>query len=113
MSGFWERVANAVLIAVVTGMLLATLGAVPTLVIYVTVLLVLVVRHRRYLTILDRWLRTDGSVLPNASGKWADVFARLMRLVREQSRTYQHISSFSMRWTISNGATPWRKNTWA
>ncbi|WON74681.1 phosphate regulon sensor histidine kinase PhoR [Nitrosospira sp. Is2] len=106
MSGFWERVANAVLIAVVTGMLLATLGAVTTLVIYVTVLLVLVVRHRRYLTILDRWLQTDGSVLPNASGKWGDVFARLMRLVREQSRTYQHISSALERLQRATSAMP-------
>jgi two-component system, OmpR family, phosphate regulon sensor histidine kinase PhoR len=106
VGGFWERVANAVLIAVVTGMLLATLGAVTTLVIYVTVLLVLVVRHRRYLTILDRWLQTDGSVLPNASGKWGDVFARLMRLVREQSRTYQHISSALERLQRATSAMP-------
>lgn len=106
MSGFWERVANVVLIAVVTGMLLATLGAVTTLAIYVTVLLVLVVRHRRYLAILDRWLQTEGSILPNASGKWGDVFARLMRLVREQSRSYQHISSALERLQRATSAMP-------
>jgi two-component system phosphate regulon sensor histidine kinase PhoR len=106
VSGFWERIANLVLIAVVTGMLLATLGSVTTLVIYVTVLLVMVVRHRRYLTILDRWLRTEGSVLPNASGKWGDVFARLMRLVREQSRSYRHISSALERLQRATSAMP-------
>jgi two-component system, OmpR family, phosphate regulon sensor histidine kinase PhoR len=106
VGGFWERVANAVLIAVVTGMLLATLGAVTTLVIYVTVLLVLVVRHRRYLTILDRWLQTDRSVLPVASGKWGDVFTRLMRLLREQRRTYQHISSALERLQRATSAMP-------
>ena len=106
MSGFWERVANVVLIAVVTGMLLATLGAVTTLAIYVTVLLVLVVRHRRYLAILDQWLQTEGSILPNASGKWGDVFARLMRLVREQSRSYQHISSALERLQRATSAMP-------
>jgi two-component system phosphate regulon sensor histidine kinase PhoR len=106
VSGFWERIANLVLIAVVTGMLLATLGVVATLVIYVTVLLVMVVRHRRYLTILDRWLQTEGFVLPNASGKWGDVFARLMRLVRDQSRTYQHISSALERLQRATSAMP-------
>jgi two-component system, OmpR family, phosphate regulon sensor histidine kinase PhoR len=90
----------------VTGMLLATLGAVTTLVIYVAVLLVLVVRHRRYLTILDRWLQTEGSVLPNASGVWGDVFARLMRLVRDQSRSYQHITSALERLQRATSAMP-------
>jgi two-component system phosphate regulon sensor histidine kinase PhoR len=106
VSSFWERAANVVLIAVVTGMLLATLGAVTTLVIYVAVLLVLVVRHRRYVTILDQWLQTDGSVLPNASGKWGDVFARLMRLVRDQNRSYQHISSALERLQRATSAMP-------
>ena len=106
MSGFWERVANVVLIAVVTGLLLATLGAVVTLVIYVTVLLVLVFRHRRYLTILDRWLQTEGSVLPNASGTWGDVFARLMRLMRDQNRSYQHLSSALERLQRATSAMP-------
>jgi two-component system phosphate regulon sensor histidine kinase PhoR len=106
VSSFWERVANVVLFAVVTGMLLATLGAVTTLVIYVTVLFVLVFRHRRYLTILDRWLQTEGAVLPDASGKWGDVFARLMRLVRDQSRSYQHITSALERLQRATSAMP-------
>ena len=106
MSGFWERVANVVLIAVVTGLLLATLGAVVTLVIYVTVLLVLVFRHRRYLTILDRWLQTEESVLPNASGTWGDVFARLSRLMRDQNRSYQHLSSALERLQRATSAMP-------
>jgi two-component system phosphate regulon sensor histidine kinase PhoR len=106
VSGFWELVANVVLIAVVTGMLLATLGAVATLGIYVAVLLVLVVRHRRYLAILDRWLQTEGSALPDASGKWGDVFARLTRLVRDQSRSYEHISSALERLQRATSAMP-------
>jgi two-component system, OmpR family, phosphate regulon sensor histidine kinase PhoR len=106
VSSFWERVANVVLFAVVTGMLLATLGAVITLAIYVTVLLVLVFRHRRYLTILDRWLQTEGAVLPDASGKWGDVFARLTRLVRDQSRSYQHITSALERLQRATSAMP-------
>jgi two-component system phosphate regulon sensor histidine kinase PhoR len=106
VTGFWEHVANAVLIAVVTGMLLATLGTTVTLAIYVAALLVLLARDRRYLTILDRWLRTEGSILPNASGKWGDVFARLMRLMREQNRSYQHISSALERLQRATSAMP-------
>ena len=106
MTGFWEHVANAVLIAVVTGMLLATLGTTVTLAIYVVALLVLLARDRRYLTILDGWLRTEGSILPNASGKWGDVFARLMRFVREQNRSYQHISSALERLQRATSAMP-------
>ncbi|SCY43183.1 PAS/PAC sensor signal transduction histidine kinase [Nitrosospira sp. Nl5] len=109
MSGFWERFIAFILIAVVTGILLATLGAVATLACYGVVLLLLVIHHWRHLTILDRWLQAEESTsvaLPDSSGKWGDVFARLTRLMRDQRKSHRQISSALERLQRATSAMP-------
>ena len=107
MSGFWEHLANAILIAVVTGILLATLGAT-----------VNTGTLRRCAAAAGHPLPASSHdtgpmaseardrTLPNSSGKWGDVFARLMRLVREQNHSYQHISSALERLQRATSAMP-------
>ena len=106
MSGFWERFATVVLITVVTGILLTALGAVTTLALCSGVLLMLVIHHQRHLAMLDKWLKGEKSSLPNSSGKWWDVFARLARLVREQKHSHQQLSSALERLRRATSAMP-------
>ncbi|MDN5752433.1 MAG: phosphate regulon sensor histidine kinase PhoR [Nitrosospira sp.] len=109
MSGFRERFITFILIAVVTGVLLATMGIVATLAFYVVALLLLVIHHWRQLTILDRWLQAEESAsiaLPDSSGKWGDVFARLTRLIQNQRKSYQQISSALERLRRATSAMP-------
>ncbi len=109
MSGFWERFTTLILITVVTGILWATLGAVTTLAFCSIALLLLVIHHWRHLTILDRWLQAEESIsvaLPDSSGKWGDVFARLTRLMREQRKSHQQISSALERLRRATSAMP-------
>jgi two-component system phosphate regulon sensor histidine kinase PhoR len=95
--GCWEhvreRLAAFILIAIVTGILVATLGVVTTLACYSIPLLLLVIHHWRQLTRLDRWLRSEESALPDSFGIWADVFARLERLMRDQRQSHQQVNS--------------------
>ncbi|SHL18228.1 PAS/PAC sensor signal transduction histidine kinase [Nitrosospira sp. Nsp11] len=97
MSSFWERfrehAANLILVTVVTGLLLAVLGALATLALYNVALLLLVIYHWRQLAVLDKWLQAEESRLPSGFGKWGDVFARLTRLTRDQSQKHRQISS--------------------
>ncbi|HEU4854347.1 MAG TPA: phosphate regulon sensor histidine kinase PhoR [Nitrosospira sp.] len=106
MSGFWERLANLVLIAVVSGVLVTAFGAVTTLTLYVIVLVLLVLRHSRNLKRLDRWLHGEEAALPDSSGRWGDVFARLTRLIRDQKQSHQNISSALERLRRATSAMP-------
>ncbi|SEO85979.1 phosphate regulon sensor histidine kinase PhoR [Nitrosovibrio sp. Nv6] len=110
MSGFWEpfreRLPTLILITVVAGILLVTLGPITTLVFSNVALLLLVIHHWRQLTILDKWLQTGESAFPDSSGKWGDVFARLSRLMRDQRQSHQHISSALERLRRATSAMP-------
>ncbi|SEK79250.1 phosphate regulon sensor histidine kinase PhoR [Nitrosovibrio tenuis] len=106
MAGFWERLATVVLITVVTGILLGALGAVATLALCCGVLLLILIHQQRNLAALEKWLRAEKSSLPNSSGKWGDVFARLARLVREQKHSHQQISSALERLRRATSAMP-------
>jgi two-component system phosphate regulon sensor histidine kinase PhoR len=106
VSSFWERLATVVLITVLTGILLAALGAAATLALYGAALLLMVIHYQRHLTMLDEWLRGEKPSLPNSSGKWGDVFARLARLVREQKHSHQQISSALERLRRATSAMP-------
>jgi two-component system phosphate regulon sensor histidine kinase PhoR len=103
---FWERLAILIPIAVVTGILWATVGAAVTLALYGIALLLLVIYHHRHLVILDRWLQNTQSPLPDSSGKWGDVFARLARLIRDQNQSREHISSALERLRRATSAMP-------
>ncbi|HKX53706.1 MAG TPA: phosphate regulon sensor histidine kinase PhoR [Nitrosospira sp.] len=106
MSGFWERFANLVLIAVVSWVVVAALGAVAALTFYVVALVLLVLHHSRNLKRLDRWLHSEETVPPESSGRWGDVFARLARLMRDQKQTHQNISSALERLRRATSAMP-------
>ncbi|MEP6877930.1 MAG: phosphate regulon sensor histidine kinase PhoR [Nitrosospira sp.] len=106
MSGSWERFVTFILIAVVTGILFAALGAVTTLACYIIALLLLVIHYRRQLTVLDKWLQGKQSTLPDRSGRWGDVFARLTRLMRDQSQSYQQINFALERLQRATSAMP-------
>ena len=106
MSGPWERFVTVILIAVVTGILFAALGAVTTLACYIIALLLLVIHYRRQLTVLDKWLQGKQSTLPDRSGQWGDVFARLTRLMRDQSQSYQQINFALERLQRATSAMP-------
>ena len=66
----------------------------------------MVIHYRRHLTILDKWLRAKDPSLPDSSGKWGDVFARLTRLMREQKHSHQQISSALERLRRATSAMP-------
>jgi two-component system phosphate regulon sensor histidine kinase PhoR len=106
VSSFWERFTTVILITVVTGILLTALGAAATLALYGAALLLMVIHYKRHLTMLDEWLRGEKPSLPNSSGKWGDVFARLARLVREQKHSNQQISSALERLRRATSAMP-------
>ena len=106
MSGSWERFVTFILVAVVTGILFAALGAVTTLACYIIALLLLVIHYWRQLTVLDKWLQGKQSTLPDRSGQWGDVFARLTRLMRDQSQSYQQINFALERLQRATSAMP-------
>jgi two-component system, OmpR family, phosphate regulon sensor histidine kinase PhoR len=106
VSGPWERFVTFILIAVVTGILFAALGAVTTLACYIIALLLLVIHYWRQLTVLDKWLQGKQSTLPDRSGQWGDVFARLTRLMRDQSQSYQQINFALERLQRATSAMP-------
>jgi two-component system phosphate regulon sensor histidine kinase PhoR len=110
VSGSRERLTTLILVIVVAGILWATLGALTTLIFCsIALLLLLVIHHWRHLTMLDRWLQTEESAsvaLPDSSGKWGDVFARLARLMREQRKNHQQLSSALERLRRATSAMP-------
>jgi two-component system phosphate regulon sensor histidine kinase PhoR len=106
VSGSWERFVTFILIAVVTGILFSALGAVTTLACYIIALLLLVIHYRRQLTALNKWLQGKQSTLPDGSGQWGDVFARLTRLMRDQTQSYQQINFALERLQRATSAMP-------
>jgi two-component system phosphate regulon sensor histidine kinase PhoR len=106
VSGFWVRFANLVLIAVISGVLMTVFGAVAALTLYVIVLFLLVLHHSRNLKRLDQWLHGEEAALPDSSGRWGDVFARLARLMRDQKQTNQNLNSALERLRRATSAMP-------
>ncbi|SEN20581.1 PAS/PAC sensor signal transduction histidine kinase [Nitrosospira multiformis] len=106
MSGFWGHFATLVLIAVVSGVLMTVSGAAGALTFYVIVLFLLVLRHSHNLKRLDRWLHSEEAGLPDSSGRWGDVFARLARLMRDQKQNHQNLSSALERLRRATSAMP-------
>jgi two-component system phosphate regulon sensor histidine kinase PhoR len=106
VSSFWERFATVILLTVVTGILLLALGATITFALYTAALLLMAIHYRRQLAILDKWLKGEKSSLPDSSGQWGDVFARLARLVREQKHSHQQITSALERLRRATSAMP-------
>lgn len=109
MSGFRQRLTSVILLTIATAGLWLALGAVTALVFYSVALLLLVVHHLRYLAALDEWLQTPAptaTMLPDATGAWGDVFARLARLMRSQSQSQQQLSTALERLRRATSAMP-------
>ena len=66
----------------------------------------MVIHYRHQLAILDEWLKGEKPSLPDSSGQWGDVFARLARLVREQKHSHQQVSSALERLRRATSAMP-------
>ncbi len=109
MSGFRQRLTSIILLTIATAGLWLILGAVPALMFYSIALLLLLVQHLRYLAALDQWLQTPtptAATLPDATGAWGDVFARLARLMRSQSQSQQQLSTALERLRRATSAMP-------
>lgn len=109
MSGFRQRLTSIILLTVAIAGLWLILGAVTALVFYSVALLLLIVHHLRHLTALDEWLQTPtptAATLPDATGAWGDVFARLARLMRSHSQSQQQLSTALERLQRATSAMP-------
>lgn len=109
MSGFRQRLTGVILLTVATIGLWLALGIIPALAFYSAALLLLVIYHLRYLTTLDQWLQTPtpaDATLPDATGAWGDVFARLARLMRSHSQSQQQLSTALERLRRATSAMP-------
>jgi two-component system phosphate regulon sensor histidine kinase PhoR len=109
VSGFRQRLTSVIVLTIATAGLWLALGAVTALVFYSVALLLLVVDHLRYLAALDEWLQTPAptaTMLPDATGAWGDVFARLARLMRSQSQSQQQLSTALERLRRATSAMP-------
>ncbi len=109
MSDFRQRLTSVILLTIATVGLWLALGAVTALAFYSFALLLLVIHHLRYLTALDKWLQTPAptvTTLPDATGAWGDVFARLARLMRNQNQNQQQLSTELERLRRATSAMP-------
>jgi len=109
MQSFWQRFITVILLTAATAALWLALGAVKALAFYSVTLLLLLIHHLRHLSALDNWLQTPAPTsvtLPEGSGAWEDVFARLARLMRSQSQSQQQLSSALERLQRATAAMP-------
>ena len=109
MSDFRQRLTSIILLTIATVGLWLVLGVVAALAFYSFALLLLVIHHLRYLTALDKWLQTPAptvATLPDATGAWGDVFARLARLMRNQNQSQQQLSMALERLRRATSAMP-------
>ena len=98
-----------ILATAIAGSLWLILDIVIALLFYSTTLLLLVIYHLHYLMSLDRWLQIPdptSATLPDGSGAWGDVFARLARLMRNQSQSQQQLSLALERLRRATSAMP-------
>ncbi|SFP58922.1 PAS/PAC sensor signal transduction histidine kinase [Nitrosomonas cryotolerans] len=109
MSDFWQRFSGIIFVTFITALLWAALGAAKALMFYSIILLWLVIYHLRNLAALDRWLQLPeltSSTIPDSSGSWGDVLARLARYVRRHSQSQQKLSMALERIQRATSAMP-------
>jgi two-component system phosphate regulon sensor histidine kinase PhoR len=109
VSRFPGNLLIVILLTAVTGGLWLIFDIVIALLFYSMTLLLLVIYHLYYLTVLDRWLQIPdptSATLPDGSGAWGDVFARLARLMRNQSQSHQQLSLALERLRRATSAMP-------
>ncbi len=109
MSRFPVSLLIVILLTAVAGGLWMIFDIVIALLFYSMALLLLVIYHLYYLMALDRWLQIPdptSATLPDGSGAWGDVFARLARLMRNQSQSHQQLSLALERLRRATSAMP-------
>lgn len=109
MSRFSVSLLIFILLAAVAGSLWIIFNIVIALLFCSMALLLIVTYHLHYLNSLDRWLQISdptSATLPDGSGAWGDVFARLARLMRSQSQSHQQISLALERLQRATSAMP-------
>ena len=109
MSRFPGSLLIVILLSAVAGGLWIIFDIVIALLFYSMALLLLIIYHLYYLTALDRWLQfpdPTSATLPDRSGAWGDVFARLARLMRNQSQSHQQLSLALERLRRATSAMP-------
>lgn len=84
MFDFWQRALVFPLTLLLFSLILwAVFGALPATLFFGVTLLVRTVFHLRQLALLDYWLADpDARAVPDGSGLWGEIFARLNRMVR-------------------------------
>ncbi len=88
MFDFWRRALFPPLALLLLSLLLwAIAGALPAALFFAGSLLMNLVLHLRQLAALDHWLAdSEQRVMPEGSGLWEEVFARLSRMVRKHRK---------------------------
>jgi two-component system phosphate regulon sensor histidine kinase PhoR len=86
MTDFWRRaLLFPFILTICAALVWAVAGALPAVLLLVGVLLWRCTFHLRNLARLDRWLLDpEGSGVPDGTGLWDDVFARLSKMVKRQ-----------------------------
>jgi len=94
--GFWQRLGDVFLIAIIAILIGIFNGALIGLGLFSIGLLWMVIYHTRHLAALEQWLLISDhtpSSIPAGSGIWDTVFAHLARYVRKQNQNQQRINS--------------------
>lgn len=88
MSGFWQRALIIPISLLLVALLLWSIaGILPAAIFLASALLLRVILHLRRIAALDNWLDDpENRPVPDSSGVWGDVYARLNRMVRKQIR---------------------------
>ena len=108
MSFPWQRFLGLFLLTAIAILLWLLTGSVIVPAFYSAALLFLTIRHIRYLTALDTWLRAASATasLPDGDGVWGDVFTSLSRLIRMQSQSQQQLTTALERLQRATSAMP-------
>ncbi|MBI2311484.1 MAG: phosphate regulon sensor histidine kinase PhoR [Betaproteobacteria bacterium] len=95
MNHVWQRaLTTIVLLAVAAFLVGAALGRTAGFAFALAGLALVLVLHWRNLAAFERWLRNPvPAAVPNGSGVWEDILARLARLMRQQSQSQQELFS--------------------
>ena len=108
-----HRLSGSLLIIILATAIAVSLWLILDLVIallfYSAALLLFVIYHLHYLISLDRWLQISdptSATLPDGSGTWGDIFARLARLMRNQTQSQQKLSLALERLRLATSAMP-------
>jgi two-component system phosphate regulon sensor histidine kinase PhoR len=100
----WWSVGGATALALV---LWPLLGALPAVLAWAALLLVLLLHHLSNLSRLHGWLAAQGALpLPEGSGVWQDIFYSMSRALRRQTQIESRLSAALSRFEKAGAALP-------